>query len=101
MSVRAVLSAVILGSSLAAYAAPSAGAPRTVQPVKLSLARHELKDGAKPRARARLAKGYKSSKSSKRVVSEPLQDYYKGTDLQYASGYSCVGSELSLTTAIQ
>lgn len=101
MSVRTVLSAVILGSSLAAYAAPSAGAPTTVQPVKLSLARHELKDGAKPRARARLVKGHKSSKSSKRLVSEPLQDYYKGTDLQYESEYSCFASELSLTTSIK
>ncbi|KAG8730079.1 hypothetical protein FRC10_003143, partial [Ceratobasidium sp. 414] len=54
----------------AVYAAPSSHAARAT---KLSLSRHVLTDGAKPRDTARLALSPKS---------EDLQNYYKGTDLQ-------------------
>ncbi|KAG8728378.1 hypothetical protein FRC10_005030, partial [Ceratobasidium sp. 414] len=55
----------------AVYAAPSSHAARAT---KLSLSRHVLTDGAKPRNTARLALSPKS---------EDLQNYYKGTDLQW------------------
>ncbi|CUA67158.1 hypothetical protein RSOLAG22IIIB_13277 [Rhizoctonia solani] len=65
-------SILLLALSAASYASAAPSPP--ANSVKMNLSRHVLENGATPRNVARLA----VSSSS-----EPLQDYYKGTDLQW------------------
>lgn len=66
----------------AASAAPASEVKAAAKPVTVTLKKHVLADGAKPRNRARLSRGPRSSNKVARASSEPLSDYYLGTDLQ-------------------
>lgn len=79
MVARLALGALVFGSlSGLVNAAPAVSAPT---PAKVTLGMHKLEGGAKPRNRARLSRA--SSKGSRATSSsEPLSDYYLGTDLQ-------------------
>ena len=77
----APLSLVLLASVISlCSAAPAAEVLPRASPVKMTLQKHVLADGAKPRNRARLLKG--KDGLAARASSEGLQDYYLGTDLQ-------------------
>lgn len=71
---------VSLLAALATQAAPALTAAPA--PVKVSLGMHKLADGQYPRARARLSRSNSKATRAVSAVSEPLSDYYLGTDLQ-------------------
>lgn len=74
---------IVLGVSLLATLAQAAPALTAAPaPVKVSLGMHKLVEGQKPRARARLSRANSKSTRAVSSVSEPLSDYYLGTDLQ-------------------
>lgn len=81
--VMAPLSLVLLATAIGlCRAAPAADVLPRADPVKMTLQKHVLTDGAKPRNRARLFKGTRTNDHVARASSEGLQDYYLGTDLQ-------------------
>lgn len=63
-------------------AAPATEVRSAAKPVTMTLSKHVLAGGAKPRNRARLSRKLHTGQNVERASSEPLSDYYLGTDLQ-------------------
>lgn len=85
----ALLGLVLLASAIGvSQAAPAADVLPRASPVKMTLQKHVLTDGAKPRNRARHFKGTRGiAARATSSSSEGLQDYYLGTDLQWYGAF--------------